>query len=264
MIKNLKFAVLDHVSEKDLETALLRRKNLKMQLEDNRYYFHEGRSKKAEDACREKLYRDSFLHATRCINCKIGSNYDKERRKEIFQSFRKIVSMDLSYSNIALFVYESDMPLPGAYFPPFYYDENGIAVNLGYKEKVICIDGKYVVEVPYDEKKWLDHLEKEEELIAEKYDGPLPYYYPELEMIVQGSGCIHRTAEVFVSKRFGTAMVNEYDTSGLYNNVTTDGANWISVHDGEIIEKVGDYRFALVFWLKKRELLLESESVNLL
>ena len=80
MLTNLKLAVLDRVNEKDLEIALLRRKNRKMQLEDNRFYFHENISKKAERACEGTLFRDSFAKATLCVEHQT-SGYDSKKEK---------------------------------------------------------------------------------------------------------------------------------------------------------------------------------------
>lgn len=261
MLTNLKFAVLDRISDRDLEITLLRRRNLKMQLEDNRFYFHDSRSKKAERACEGTLFRDSFTKATLCVEHQI-SGYDSKKQIELLQSFRKIVSMDLSYSNIALFIYQDERKYPGAYFPFHYFDKEGNNIKLRYEKKRVCMYGKYVVEVPYSTQKWLEHLERKDNLCAEKYRETLPYYYPELDMIVQGGGCIHRTAEAFIHREDGTAMVRQYDTSVLYNNITTDGASWISVHDEQIIGPIGDYRFALVFWLKQREELIRINKTS--
>ena len=254
----IKFAILDHVREKDLEIALLRKRNRRLQCEDNRLYYHRNRSEIIDDACRKELYQASFQQATLVIEHLTGG-YSAEEQLDLLRSFRKIVSMDLSYSKIAMFVYQNKQTSPGTCFPFYYYSASGKRVDLGWRKQIITIKDKYVIEIPYSSEKWLRHLSRKQDLDVKEYKESLPYYYAELNMVVQGGGCIHRTAEAFVNRRNGTAMVRQYDTNALYENITTDGANWINIHNGQIIGPVGDYRFALVYWLKQRELSLRVD-----
>ena len=104
------------------------------------------------------------------------------------------------------------------------------------------------------EKQWKKHLQNHfgdnEPLDPKQYTESLPVYYPNLDLIVQGGGCIHRTAEAFVHDREGLARVKQIDDGPLYDNICTNGAIWMDKHSGEKIADIFDYRLAVIFTIK--------------
>ena len=196
---------------------------------------------------------------------------DKSEKRQLclLQSLRKIVTLHLASGNIANFIYDSNAEKRwlGFAIPDTYVNKNGNSVSISSDvEDVSLIDENIdVVEYLWNIERWENHLSNHiiegEPLKADLFvTEELPHYYPELNLILAGGGCTHRTAEAYIHKRKGLAKVERYDISELIECVKTDGVNWINEINNEPIgREIDDYRIAVIFTLKKMEKKLEKE-----
>lgn len=193
----------------------------------------------------------------------------EKRQLCLLQSFRKIVTLHLASGNIANFIYDSNAEKRwlGFAIPDTYVNKNGNSVSISSDvEDVSLIDENIdVVEYLWNIERWENHLSNHiiegEPLKADLFvTEELPHYYPELNLILAGGGCTHRTAEAYIHKRKGLAKVERYDISELIECVKTDGVNWINEINNEPIgSEIDDYRIAVIFTLRKMEKKLEKE-----
>lgn len=193
----------------------------------------------------------------------------EKRQLCLLQSIRKIVTLHLASGNIANFIYDSNAEKRwlGFAIPDTYVNKNGNSVSISSDvEDVSLIDENIdVVEYLWNIERWENHLSNHiiegEPLKADLFvTEELPHYYPELNLILAGGGCTHRTAEAYVHKRKGLAKVERYDISELIECVKTDGVNWINEINNEPIgREIDDYRIAVIFTLRKMEKKLEKE-----
>lgn len=193
----------------------------------------------------------------------------EKRQLCLLQSLRKIVTLHLASGNIANFIYDSNAEKRwlGFAIPDTYVNKNGNSVSISSDvEDVSLIDENIdVVEYLWNIERWENHLSNHiiegEPLKADLFvTEELPHYYPELNLILAGGGCTHRTAEAYIHKRKGLAKVERYDISKLIECVKTDGVNWINEINNEPIgREIDDYRIAVIFTLRKMEKKLEKE-----
>ncbi len=193
----------------------------------------------------------------------------EKRQLCLLQSIRKIVTLHLASGNIANFIYDSNAEKRwlGFAIPDTYVNKNGNRVSISSDvEDVSLIDENIdVVEYLWNIERWENHLSNHkiegEPLKADLFvTEELPHYYPELNLILAGGGCTHRTAEAYIHKREGLAKVERYDISELIECVKTDGVNWINEINNEPIgSEIDDYRIAVIFTLRKMEKKLEKE-----
>lgn len=193
----------------------------------------------------------------------------EKRQLCLLQSLRKIVTLHLASGNIANFIYDSNAEKRwlGFAIPDTYVNKNGNSVSISSDvEDVSLIDENIdVVEYLWNIERWENHLSNHiiegEPLKADLFvTEELPHYYPELNLILAGGGCTHRTAEAYIHKRKGLAKVERYDISKLIECVKTDGVNWINEINNEPIgSEIDDYRIAVIFTLRKMEKKLEKE-----
>jgi len=193
----------------------------------------------------------------------------EKRQLCLLQSLRKIVTLHLASGNIANFIYDSNAEKRwlGFAIPDTYVNKNGNSVSISSDvEDVSLIDENIdVVEYLWNIERWENHLSNHiiegEPLKADLFvTEELPHYYPELNLILAGGGCTHRTAEAYIHKRKGLAKVERYDISELIECVKTDGVNWINEINNEPIgREIDDYRIAVIFTLRKMEKKLEKE-----
>lgn len=193
----------------------------------------------------------------------------EKRQLCLLQSIRKIVTLHLASGNIANFIYDSNAEKRwlGFAIPDTYVNKNGNSVSISSDvEDVSLIDENIdVVEYLWNIERWENHLSNHkiegEPLKADLFvTEELPHYYPELNLILAGGGCTHRTAEAYIHKREGLAKVERYDISELIECVKTDGVNWINEINNEPIgSEIDDYRIAVIFTLRKMEKKLEKE-----
>ena len=138
----------------------------------------------------------------------------EKRQLCLLQSFRKIVTLHLASGNIANFIYDSNAEKRwlGFAIPDTYVNKNGNIVSISSDvEDVSLIDENIdVVEYLWNIERWENHLSNHkiegEPLKADLFVAEnLPHYYPELNLILAGGGCTHRTAEAYIHKREGLA-----------------------------------------------------------
>jgi len=183
-------------------------------------------------------------------------------REIMLRSFRKAISLDLTYSNIAKIAY---LYRPNPYnlqLPDHYYNKDGERVFLKTNYAAVPLKDNYVIETPSDTKKWMKHLLRKENLDLSKFKERPPLYYPRLNLIMQGAGSVRRTAEAFINRPDNIILALCLEDKDIYMNVITDGAYWIDKHSGRKIEKVHDYRLALIFTIKQMELYCEQERIK--
>ena len=260
---DLKMAILDRFSRNDLETALIRRSYRELGLIDRTFHdgiYNTGNIKwHIKEKHLEALFKRSYEEVMDSISIHVQGECD-ENKLMLIKSFRKIVTLDLAYSYLGQVVDREERVYPGLYFPKHFFAEDGSEKDLRYSRAPVDIRGKVVIETPYNTHKWIEHIKRSDDLDAEKYEAGVPSYYPELNVLVQGAGSIHRTAESFLNQRDGTAMAHIYEDEELYNHLKTDGYSWFNSHTGEKIDgyHINDYRFAVIFSLRQMERDLES------
>lgn len=213
-----------------------------------------------EDEMLKNTNREKYEEIIRVMEQRIEEYVDQEKidsELSILKSYRKIITLELAHSKLMQFTKCTDNCF-NLSFPYYYIDEKGTKYELYHELSEEELTNKYVVESPYDTKKWMYHLNRTDELDPSEFkESGRPDYYPELNLILQGAGSIHRTAEAFLNKRKGRARVNKYDDTPLFDNIVTDGAKWINKHTNEPIGNIQDFRLALIFEIRRREKLLE-------
>ena len=262
---DLKMAILDRFKKDDLETALIRKSNRELGLVDRTHHGEKYNSKNIKWLVEEKRFRELFKSSYNDVMdniCRHIRGESDDNKLLLIKSLRKITSLDLAYSYLGQFVYREKRVAPDLCFPLCFNTENGDEVSLKYARAPVDMRGKIVVETPYCTDKWLGHLKRNDDLDAERFEAGVPRYYPEINLLVQGPGSIHRTAEGFLNKRAGTVMAHVYEENDLYTHLTTDGYSWLNRHTGEKIKgcQIDDYRFAIIFTLRQMERDIERDQ----
>ena len=83
------------------------------------------------------------------------------------------------------------------------------------------------------------------------------YYYKELNICQVMNGNHSIAAGIYTEK--GTVLAKIVDMKPLFENLKTDGAYYYSIHNNTIIEKVQDFRIAVIFEIAKMKYKLENE-----
>lgn len=250
---------IDKYTDEDLEYELMKRRSIiasHMFDENNNPKFLDA--SESEDTQLDILFRERFENIKKNINLKIQSFYDD--KVNAISSFRKIISLDLAYSIMSLYVYTKEpfsAMLPVS-FPFFYCDQNGKEKKLEERIKDIKIKDNIYIGCPCQDDKWQYHINRNTELDPNQFSKSYPYYYPEFNLIFQGSGNKHRTAEAFLNRNEAVLRVIQFNDTPLFDNVKTDGAFWINKHTNTRFQRTFDFRLALIYELKECERNLNS------
>ena len=245
---------LNKYSDNDLEYKLLQRRKLiashMFDEKSNPLFLNASES---EDTALDILFRERFENIENNIIFIIKSFHDD--KVNAIKSFRKIISLDLAYSIMSLYVYAKEpfsTMLPVS-FPFFYCDQNGKEKKLEERIKDIKIKDNIYIGCPYQDDKWQYHINRNTELDPNQFSKAYPYYYPEFNLIFQGSGNKHRTAEAFLNRNNSILRVIQFNDAPLFNHVKTDGAFWINKHTNIRFQRTFDFRLALIYKLKECE-----------
>ena len=250
----LKKLILNKFSTSELEMELIQRKNYntspsyKKDYSTMLYSLH-------RDLEKSIIQNDAYERFRGVIhNVEKACHSFPEDALDLMKSFRKMISLELSYSYIPQIVYNgngNDFYLS----MPITYMDNGEVEFLKREKVVINQEDKVLVSSPYDINKWLNAIKREEDFDMKLSDPGIPLFFPELNLLLQDSGTVHRSCDIFLNRQNQQLKVWQYDDSPLYEHISTDGVNWFNVNDNE--ELVYDYRLALLFEIRRREKELE-------
>ena len=256
--------VLDRFTNEEITDYLARRLR---RSKDPGFYYVGSDSEKVElfnsviSTDNKKMYEETMWTIRDRIDSHLSTHKGHDsinREVRILQSFRKIISLDLSYSSISQFMYNEDANAKERTFMPLrYVTDDGMIKNIECTDKYeIDIKGKYLIDCPYQNDKFFDHLFRESELDPKKVTEGEAHYYPELDLVIIGTGTKHRTAEAYINRETARIPVEvDYDLD-KYKYIKTDGDRWISTVTGDTIGRTGNFKIAVIFSLKQRELTL--------
>lgn len=254
VISKIKDIVLKKCSDGELYDEMIERKHKCDYGYD--YYHQKHKDILIEGELTDKTNKESFNIVYKRImeRCQY---YNDMERIEILKSFRRLISLDMMYSYLSEIAYNEDHYRPRLpYIPSYYLDKTGNKAELNEVFiNELDIKDKILIDCPYMISKWAYHVLREDELNSNKmHSEGNAYYFPSIDMVFIGSGNYHRTAEAIVNREICIIPLYKIDDNALFDHVETDGANWISIHNNEIIGNCHDFRIALVFKLRKEEL----------
>lgn len=226
-MKNIHKKILKSVSADELWGYLLDERWDSFLLNDNKFMY-EYVMKNIEDRC-SIIY--DFPHGDIQL-----------KRKKLYESFRRMISLDLTYSTLATYAYCKKRSI----LPRLEFD-------LPYKEGIVNLNETFLIDAPYQDDKWQKHLFRKNELNNELIKEDIPSYYPSLNFTIIGDGNKHRIAEAYLNKRPAAVKMKIMDDADLLNNVYTDGESWIN-NNGYIFDSVKNYKLALIYTLKQKEM----------
>lgn len=168
--------------------------------------------------------------------------------KEIYSAFRKMISLDMTYSALAAYAYkDSSLNLPRTELPK--------EEHLGFEIKDILLDDTYFIDCAYNDVKWYKHLFRNLPLNnALLCESNIPVYFPTLNLAIIGSDNRHRLADSYLKREKTKVKMKVYDDTALFEEIDTDGEYWINKEDGSRIFRASNFKLALIFKLKQIEL----------
>ena len=245
---------LNDYSDSELEHALLkRRKQISTQMLDESRNAEFMTGLLTEETELDKLFKQRFDTVLKNIEFNIISFYSD--KLFALKSIRKIISLDLAYSTMSLYAYVRkpfDAALPLS-LPIYYYSKNQEKIALKEITNDINLRDAVYIGLPYQNDKWKYRLKRKTPSNPEQFSRAYPYYYPELDLVLQGSNNKHRVAEAFLNRRDSLIRVCQYDDEPLFENVDTDGAFWINKHTNTRFQRTYDFRFALIYKIRLAE-----------
>ena len=181
---------------------------------------------------------------------------------------RKIAANNLAFSVMSKYVYDPEVTsceyVP--WVPTEWLDENGNKVFLQYyrkkkvsKEEIIPFDRTEMtlIACPGIDEKFVGHMERPTELKGEWMSDETPTFYKNFELLYPG-GNRHKLVDAFLNRNTGTIRTYVVDDIELFENLTTDGAFWY-MKDGRKVDSVSDWRIAVIFSIRQKELELEGK-----
>ncbi len=148
-------------------------------------------------------------------------------------------------------VYKKGHRLLNCPFPAYCFDESGNKHDLLRDEKVnVCLSDAKVYIRPWNTVKLIDSLVLLKDICFE-YDehNHESIYFSDINLCYVFNGNHSINAGRYFKK--GEILSNKYDMKTLFYNCTTDGIEWYNAHTNQRIQRVDDFRFAVVFTLAK-------------
>lgn len=197
--------------------------------------------------------KQMFDHILTLIEYKCR-NADAIKRKTLYSSFRRMISLDLTYSTIATYAYKKNSRISSDLEPPVYYYHDNARIMLDYKIEAMHFNDTFFIGCAYQDDKWQKHLFRNDDLNINLIDEGLPNYFPLLNLFVVGSGNKHRLTEAYLNRPNSFVKAKVIEDEILYDKIYTDGESWINKEDDMQIDYVKNYKLALIFALRQKEL----------
>lgn len=178
-------------------------------------------------------------------------NEDKENSILILNYVLDVIKKDLEYSMITEIIYKEEhkaLDIRGVGLMPIsVYDKNNRLVdNIVTKcNKKIYINKDSIVVIPWSYIKEFDHY-------GRYYD------YIDISYVISGRHSI--STGIGLNKDGYIEIKEKSNTIELFKHICSDGVNWINIHNGNIIDKLVDYRIGILFEVARLKYNIEIEG----
>lgn len=183
-----------------------------------------------------------------------------EEKKILLNYMMDVIKRDIQSEYIAdLFYHDESKTIEYEFVPFMYYDKDGTKHNIEIsKTQEISLKDNYVITFPWDRWRMYDNIIN---IVKNGFKNDTNnhkvYYYEELDMcqVINGN---HSIATGIYTQN-GTVLAKVISMKHLFENLKTDGAYFYSIHDNREIEKVKDFRIAVLFEISKMKYELEKK-----
>ena len=209
----------------------------------------------------ENKKRNQFEKAIHTAELYLSCNeYSIEEKKTILTYMMDVIKRDIQSEYIAdLFYNDESKRISLEFVPTLYFDKDGIKHYLEFSEcQEVSLKDNYVITFPLNCGRMGDNILNIIKNGFKNYPiNHIVYYYKELNICQVMNGNHSIAAGIYTEK--GTVLAKIVDMKPLFENLKTDGAYYYSIHNNTIIEKVQDFRIAVIFEIAKMKYKLENE-----
>lgn len=193
-----------------------------------------------------------FQYAMRFVRIALEES-QKEERNLILNFVADVIRNDSQYDLLTQILYKK-YPKKWIFpFPLFYYDKNGkqhcLVENKG-NTRTVDLAKECVLTFPYDMGKMIKNVKN---IGIHKFqyqpDNHFAYFFSPLNVCYVCNGYHSISAGTGLKK--GSIEAVEYDISGLFGSVYTDGAKWYDVYTKEVLCDLPDFRIGILFEIYK-------------
>ncbi len=180
---------------------------------------------------------------------------------DIIDYILSTVKADLQTDLLSAILYSGwDLKYINDPFPPYYYDEDGntLCISLDENEtKKVDLEGNCVLVLPWNAQRYVSALLNIKQHPFE-YDtcNHFSTYYEYINLCYVYNGIHSSSAGVTYKKGYIISKV--YHTELLFTHVYTDGEHWYNIHTNQSIDKVWDFRTAIIYELCRLKYDLEK------
>ena len=209
----------------------------------------------------ENKKRNQFEKAIHTAELYLSCNeYSIEEKKTILTYMMDVIKRDIQSEYIAdLFYNDESKRISLEFVPTLYFDKDGIKHYLEFSEcQEVSLKDNYVITFPWNCGRMGDNILNIIKNGFKNYPiNHIVYYYKELNICQVMNGNHSIAAGIYTEK--GTVLAKIVDMKPLFENLKTDGAYYYIIHNNTIIEKVQDFRIAVIFEIAKMKYKLENE-----
>lgn len=197
--------------------------------------------------------QNEYLFAIDYINFTLELERSLEDKLNMIDFFMEVVKKDIQYDLISKFLYSNmddiyiDIPFPSSLMSKDYNVKDKMI--LVRKDKVIDLAKDTVILLPWDRFRFSNTVRSIYKN-GFKYmeDNHKAFYYSDIDLCYVHSG--NHSIATGIIKKEGSIKAEEYDIKGLFNVLTTDGANWYINGEKHLVE-VFDFRIAILYEVAK-------------
>jgi len=214
---------------------------------------------KIERACEFK-YALEFAHQA------LKAENTKEDKLLILDFMIDVIKEDLKYDFLTDIFYREEYFEKGVRIPPpfpySYYDESGRRISIFEKKigtKKVDLAKECVLVFPWHRERMRESIKNigSNEFIYDKYNH-YAYCFSPVGICFVYNG-MHSTAAGIGFKK-GYIEAPEYDVTGLFEHVNTDGLYWYnSNNNSKLIDELLDFRIGIIFELSKLKYQIERK-----
>lgn len=191
---------------------------------------------------------------------------DKENSILLLDYMIEVIKKDLEYSMITEFIYKEKNKelntMAKSIMPISVYDKNNKLIdNIITKcNKKVYLNKDSIVVIPcnYNEfSKSIKTLSKADFEFKEYNHYGIYYDYIDISYVINGRHYI--STGIGLNKKGYIEIKEKVDTRALFKHICSDGVNWINIHNGNIIDKLVDYRIGILFEVARLKYNIENK-----